>query len=211
ATDLAPLKAQIQTLEKRIHGIPPAKAVDLAPVSSQIKHLEQRIEKLPQPKPVDLTPVNTQLRFLEQRIGSLSRPQAVDLSGVDKRLETIEAKIGKLSQRAATPARKTTAPRKNRPAAPKAKREAPRILSAALYGKKDNLKLISGVGPKLERLLNKNGVYYFWQVAKWNKRDINVIDERMDTFKGRIERDDWVSQAKDLRRQPDAARMPANP
>jgi len=68
--------------------------------------------------------------------------------------------------------------------------------------------LISGIGPKLERLLNKNGVYYFWQLAGWTEQDIDVMDERLDTFKGRIGRDDWVSQAKQLRSQDGAARQP---
>ncbi len=93
-------------------------------------------------------------------------------------------------------------------APPRPTREQPRVLSAALYGKKDDLKLISGVGPKLESLLNKNGVYYFWQVAEWSKRDIDIIDDRLDAFKGRIERDNWVDQARQLRQQPSAAAMP---
>ena len=92
----------------------------------------------------------------------------------------------------------------------KVSREEPRILKAALYGKKDNLRLIKGVGPKLENLLNENGVYYFWQVAEWNDRDIDIIDERLDVFRGRIGRDNWVRQADQLRRDPEAARMPTD-
>ena len=68
--------------------------------------------------------------------------------------------------------------------------------------------MISGVGPKLESLLNKNGVYYFWQVASWNRDDIKIIDDRLDVFKGRISRDEWVKQAKNLKRQPHASPMP---
>jgi predicted flap endonuclease-1-like 5' DNA nuclease len=75
-------------------------------------------------------------------------------------------------------------------------------------GGRDDLKLISGVGPKLEKLLNENGVYYFWQVASWNRDDIKIIDDRLDVFKGRISRDEWVKQAKNLKRQPHASPMP---
>ena len=71
--------------------------------------------------------------------------------------------------------------------------------------KKDDLKQISGVGPKLERLLNRKGIYYFWQVASWDPTDIELIDEHLDTFKGRIKRDNWVRQAKVLRKKPGAA------
>jgi predicted flap endonuclease-1-like 5' DNA nuclease len=62
-------------------------------------------------------------------------------------------------------------------------------------GKADDLKLISGVGPKLGRTLNKLGFWHFSQIAKWTKKDIAIVDDEL-SFKGRIERDDWVKQAK---------------
>lgn len=64
-------------------------------------------------------------------------------------------------------------------------------------GAADNLKLISGVGPVLERKLNDLGVTQFAQVAKFKKADIVKLDDAL-SFKGRIERDDWVKQAKAL-------------
>lgn len=59
----------------------------------------------------------------------------------------------------------------------------------------DDLKRISGVGPKLEGTLNELGIYRYSQVAKWTKPEIDWMDERLK-FKGRIERDDWVGQCK---------------
>ena len=90
-------------------------------------------------------------------------------------------------------------------AAPKAKATAAAtkddkpalMLSTARDGGADDLKLISGVGPKLEQTLNDLGVFHFDQVAKFKKKDIAWVDERL-RFKGRIERDDWMSQAKVL-------------
>jgi predicted flap endonuclease-1-like 5' DNA nuclease len=64
-------------------------------------------------------------------------------------------------------------------------------------GGADDLKLISGVGPKLEQTLNELGVWHFDQVAAFTKADIAWVDARL-RFKGRIERDDWMSQAKIL-------------
>ena len=63
------------------------------------------------------------------------------------------------------------------------------------------------MGPKLEGLLNKHGVYYFWQVAQWRRADIKFMDDRL-TFKGRIDREKWVPQAKVLRKDPKAAKAP---
>ena len=60
--------------------------------------------------------------------------------------------------------------------------------------KTDDLKQISGVGPALEEKLNKLGVFTFAQVASWNPDQIAWIDDTL-SFKGRVERDDWVGQA----------------
>lgn len=64
-------------------------------------------------------------------------------------------------------------------------------------GKADDLKMISGVGPKLEKTLNGLGFWHFEQIAKWKKADVAVVDDELK-FKGRIERDDWIKQAKAL-------------
>ena len=64
-------------------------------------------------------------------------------------------------------------------------------------GKADDLKMIAGVGPKLEQTLNKLGFWHFNQIAKWTKKVIAIVDDEL-SFKGRIERDDWVKQAKAL-------------
>lgn len=68
------------------------------------------------------------------------------------------------------------------------------LLSEARGGKADDLKKISGVGPKLEGVLNSNGVFHFDQVAAWNAEEIAYMDGQL-SFKGRIERDNWLQQA----------------
>lgn len=74
-------------------------------------------------------------------------------------------------------------------------------MSAPLFeapeGQKDDLKLISGVGPVLEGKLNDLGITTYQQVAKLTKKQIVEVDDRL-SFKGRIERDDWKAQAKAL-------------
>jgi NADH-quinone oxidoreductase subunit E len=65
-------------------------------------------------------------------------------------------------------------------------------------GKADDLKLIWGVGPAFEKLLNKTGVWHFDQVASWSAADIKHVDALLKGFQGRIARDEWVKQAKKL-------------
>ncbi|PBC24663.1 MULTISPECIES: NADH-quinone oxidoreductase subunit E [unclassified Mesorhizobium] len=61
----------------------------------------------------------------------------------------------------------------------------------------DDLKLISGVGPKIEGVLHTLGIFTFAQVASWKKAEREWVDGYL-SFQGRIERDDWVKQAKAL-------------
>ncbi len=72
----------------------------------------------------------------------------------------------------------------------------PELLVAAPESK-DDLKKIGGVGPKLEETLNKLGVYHFAQVAAWSADEVQWVDDNL-SFKGRIDRDDWVGQAAEL-------------
>lgn len=61
----------------------------------------------------------------------------------------------------------------------------------------DDLKKITGVGPKLEQVLNKQGISTYAQIANMSSKEMVEIGEKLG-FPGRIERDDWVGQAKTL-------------
>ena len=76
--------------------------------------------------------------------------------------------------------------------------DKPEMLSAP-QGAPDDLKKIKGVGPKLEKELNGAGVFHFSQIASWTAKEVAWADDNLlDGFKGRISRDNWVSQAKEL-------------
>jgi len=78
--------------------------------------------------------------------------------------------------------------------------DADRPQGMARPDKPDDLKKISGVGPKIESRLNDLGIYTFEQIAAWQKAERDWVDSYL-SFKGRIERDQWVSQAKALAAQ----------
>jgi predicted flap endonuclease-1-like 5' DNA nuclease len=65
-------------------------------------------------------------------------------------------------------------------------------------GAPDDLKLIVGVGPVLERMLHQLGVTTFRQIAYWTAHDIDEFDAKLPEFPGRIRRDGWVTQARAL-------------
>mgnify|MGYP003668711728 CR=1 FL=1 len=61
----------------------------------------------------------------------------------------------------------------------------------------DDLKQLSGVGPALEKKLHAEGITSFAQVAAWTDADVEEFGEKL-SFKGRIEREGWIEQAKEL-------------
>lgn len=71
----------------------------------------------------------------------------------------------------------------------------PEGLDAPRDGSADDLKLIKGVGPKLEELLNSLGFWHFDQVANWGPEELAWVDDNLEGFKGRASRDEWVAQA----------------
>ncbi|MFW2541741.1 NADH-quinone oxidoreductase subunit E [Primorskyibacter sp. 2E107] len=74
----------------------------------------------------------------------------------------------------------------------------PATLDAPKGGKADDLKQIKGIGPKLEQLCNSLGFYHFDQIAAWSAEEVAWVDANLEGFKGRVTRDEWVSQAKTL-------------
>lgn len=78
--------------------------------------------------------------------------------------------------------------------APASSAAAPRARKSA---KADDLKMISGIGPKLQQVLNGRGIRTFLDIASWTDVDVVRLDDELG-FNGRIARDDWVGQAKAL-------------
>ncbi|MGV6802449.1 MAG: hypothetical protein ACWA5L_11055 [bacterium] len=73
----------------------------------------------------------------------------------------------------------------------------PKLYETPSRGPADDLKKISGIGPKYEILLNELGIWYYDQIASWTPDEINWLDDRLE-FPGRIKRDRWQEQARIL-------------
>ena len=97
----------------------------------------------------------------------------------------------------AAPKVKAAAKPSAEPKVAKAKKaDGPERLKAPRKGGADDLKEIEGIGPAMEKLCNEMGFFHFDQIANWSPADVAWVDQNMKTFKGRIERDKWVAQAK---------------
>lgn len=74
----------------------------------------------------------------------------------------------------------------------------PQGMDTARDGLPDELTKIKGIGPKMEKLCNSLGFWHFDQIAEWNADEVAWVDDNLEGFKGRVTRDDWVAQAKNL-------------
>ncbi|MDP2118771.1 MAG: proton-conducting membrane transporter [Hoeflea sp.] len=117
-----------------------------------------------------------------------AKPAVAKTAGAKAGAPPVAAKPSKPP--AEKPAALKAAPAKAAPAkAPKAKPQAATV--------PDNLKQIKGVGPQIEGKLNAAGINSFAQIAAWTKKDQAEFGEQL-SFAGRIEREQWVTQAKIL-------------
>ena len=129
---------------------------------------------------------------------TLVRVTEIMNSGADK--SGVKAALGAGSVSASAiaavvePASKTKTAKPAAAKATEAKPAAPKAGKAAAGG---DLKKLSGVGPALEKKLIAAGVTSLEQVAAWTEADVSKIDEEL-SFKGRIEREGWIAQAKEL-------------
>ncbi|MEM1046359.1 MAG: polyhydroxyalkanoate depolymerase [Pseudomonadota bacterium] len=132
-----------------------------------------------------------------------AKPAAAKPAAPKKAPEAVPAKAA-APARPAKPAEAVKAapkPAKRASAKPKAvDASLSAIMLAKPQGAQDDLKKISGVGPKLERVLNETGIFHYWQVAGLTAKQITELDDRL-AFKGRIARDNWVEQAKKLAKE----------
>ena len=113
----------------------------------------------------------------------------------------IKAAVGAGSVPAAAPAKKPAKARAEKapaPAkAPAAKKAAKPAKAEAAPAAADDLKKLTGVGPALEKKLIAAGITSYAQIAAWTDADVAAIDEQL-SFKGKIEREGWIDQAKEL-------------
>ena len=73
----------------------------------------------------------------------------------------------------------------------------PAGLSAPRAGGRDDLKLIYGIGPRIERGLNELGIFHYDQIASWDRRTVVWVENQF-SLRGKVTRERWVEQAKAL-------------
>ncbi len=116
-----------------------------------------------------------------------------------------EAKPATAEKPVAKAASKTTAPVKAAADAPASAKPAKMSTAASPAQAADDIIAIKGIGPVNKKKLNDHGIYRFDQIAAWKKADIVAVEAYLE-FDGRIEREDWIGQAKQLAKAAAAAK-----
>ncbi|WP_313199200.1 NADH-quinone oxidoreductase subunit E [Rhizobium sp.] len=164
-------------------------------LNDEIKPVRTNLEPQPEP-PVDAAPVppaeaakpkDTAPETDPKLKTPATAPKAAEnnVKAAEAQAESGTAKAEPVKAASATKSEKPSLEDKNRPKGIEKPAEV------------DDLKLISGVGPKIEATLHELGIFTFAQVASWKKAEREWVDGYLN-FKGRIERDDWLNQAKAL-------------
>ncbi len=231
--NLAPMYERLAALEEAVAAIRSGMpgTPDFAPVERRIASLQEAF--LTQ-TPTDFTPVldavqaiegNLDLEAMENRLNAIeyglaaihhtlrARPEpAAPKAERASRTRTVSAATSPSPAIAATPVAPPPPPPREIDPINEARREddEANLLVEAAFGDADDLERINGVGPMLCELLHEVGVFYFWQVAEWSPQDIEWVDGKLQHFKGRITRDKWVDQARDMAMLPNSARRPGS-
>ena len=210
-TDLSTVFSAIDSIH-----IPEQKTTNLDPVLNAIDGIKipetnlspllETISAIRIPE-VDLGPTREQITSLDERLHARidELPAGCDLSPVFKRIDLLEESLKDMQPAEPMPFVVSTEPSEEIVAL-RIGEKGNRLESAA-FGEPDDLKVISGIGTKLEGVLHGLGVYYYWQVADWSQQDVQDVDDLL-FFKGRIDRDNWVEQAKHLAVLPGSAKRP---
>jgi predicted flap endonuclease-1-like 5' DNA nuclease len=157
------------------------------------RHLESRVRFL-EGKLADVETDSSTVRITEDRNDEATRLRWRNryLEGRVKYLEEELVRTGGLTlsrtQSVAAPVDSTLA----RPKGPEG--EQPDLMEQPRDGVADDLKLISGIGPKLEQKLNSLGIWHYDQIAAWTQSNVDWVNAAI-SFRGRIERERWVPQA----------------
>jgi NADH-quinone oxidoreductase subunit E len=169
------------------------------------------------PKPEEIRPVTLAAKVSEAQRDAAASKEAVSSAPGKVMTEKAQAETGIVRAtpdkvvKAAVKTPKETAPKAAKPASAKAPKEEKGVIKSAAKaiegrpellskprGAADDLKLIWGVGPALEKLLNRIGIWHFDQIASWSAKELAWVDEKLEGFKGRAKRDEWIKQAKKL-------------
>ena len=195
---------QIKILERRI--------TELEPVLKQLEDKDDMLRALDMSFKATTSEKDEQIDALKKRLGDLQpaliaelKQRVLELAPLENRVieedkvlkglrSTVSAKDTEITNlmMEVEKLKLSKKPRTRRAAKPAVSRRPVKKTRA-----RDDLKTIRGIGPVIERTLNRLGVRTYRQIAKWTKADIDRVSAKLTAFKDRIQRESWIKQARE--------------
>ena len=154
---------------------------------TEIQRLQATVEELHMFRD-EVTKKDLALREAEAR-------RVMDISEREEEIGALRKRLVeyRVAQRFGAPSKATGSVEATAQSAPATGRQA----GKARPHHKDDLKQIHGIGPVMERVLNRMGMFTFRQIAEWNERDVEHMASELNTFPDRIRHDNWIAGAKE--------------
>jgi predicted flap endonuclease-1-like 5' DNA nuclease len=196
--EVSGLRSQLQDLEGLTQQVTEREALirELEPARDRLEEAQRELAELSEQHRSVVGEKDGEIQRLRRRIEELE-----PLSGRVTELERHVVELEPLAQQLTERDREITRLRREyRGLERAAKRPPPKIREAPTPPRsaKDDLKQIKGIGPAIERLLNRLGYRTFRDIAGWGEEEIQRVTGHLGAFAGRVRRDRWVQQAKRL-------------
>jgi predicted flap endonuclease-1-like 5' DNA nuclease len=202
--DLEPAQGRVHWLEVQLSEKEAQHRRAMHDLENQVAVRDRRLAELAQQDQL-LQERDRRIGALEQRINDLQGLQS-EVAGQAKMMGEQEEEISRLRKRLVEV---RTALRVRESGHVVARPNGPANQLSLQIGhaknanatQRDDLKKIHGIGPVIERALNKMGTYTYIQIARWTPSDIAKVARKIETVPERIKRDNWIASAKKQHRE----------
>ncbi|MCC6968564.1 MAG: hypothetical protein IT391_20085 [Nitrospira sp.] len=191
--DLARHQAHIGEVESELARLRTQNQEDLTRFTETLQQREQDLQRL-RATVEELDVFRGEVEKKEIQLREAEERRVMDVSEREEEIGALRKRLVeyRVAQRHQTQAKSTS------PADPASHSStASRGVGKSRPAQKDDLKQIHGIGPVMERVLNRMGMFTFRQIAEWKEQDVEHMASELNTFPDRIRHDNWIAGAKE--------------
>ena len=199
---VASLRASSGGIDDKVKARVERLSTEIAAIGGKVKKARKTVTKVAKKAVAARKTVTKKAPVAKKVVAKKAAPKKAAVKKTVAKKTVAKKTVTKKVVAKKTVAKKPVAKKAVKAKAPAAKKAAtPKVDAngrlARAVGKADDLKVIKGVGPALEKKLNQNGIFHYWQIADLRKAQIQALESEL-SFPGRVTRDAWKTQARVL-------------